>query len=224
MRRALHLLWILTLATFAAPPVAHATSVTVQLSGEWFQVTDNGGVTDGSIDVGGSFTVTLTFDDATPDGDASAATGFYLLPGASTDLTLSTGNYSFTLLASESVELVIDNNVSSQDALILFAENFVTTGPLPGGVATGYGYTNPFIVDSTETAHSSDDLTDLPWSASVYDSPNNGMYFLIAVNGAGPNKFIELMGDFTSFTVLPEPTGLLLLGMAVAIAIRARRG
>jgi hypothetical protein len=79
------------------------------------------------------------------------------------------------------------------------------------------------VIDSTETAHSSDALTALPWDVSAYDTPNDGMYFLIAVNGAGSNKFIELMGDFTEFTVLPEPTGLLLLSLTVAALLFASR-
>jgi hypothetical protein len=50
------------------------------------------------------------------------------------------------------------------------------------------------------------------------------MYFLIAVNGAGANKYIELFGDFKDFTVLPEPSTLLLLlaGCAAAAAKRGR--
>jgi hypothetical protein len=193
------------------------------LSGEWFQVTDNAGVTDGSIANGGTFTVSLTFDDTTPDGDASSTTGFFLLPAATSDLSLTTGSYTFTLSPSENVELVVDDNLSGQDDFGLFAENFTTSGPLPGGISTGYGYMNPFVVDSTETAHSSDALTGLPWLVSAYDSPNQGMYFLIAVNGAGANKYIELFGDFTDFTVLPEPSTLLLL-LAGGAATAARRG
>jgi hypothetical protein len=222
MRRALRLLWTLTLAALAVPPAAHATSVTVQLIGEWFQMTDNGGVTDGSIDVGGSFTVTLTFDDATPDGDPDPSSGLYLLPAATTDLTLSTGNYVFGLPPSEGVEFGIGDGFSGVDDFGFFAENFSTSGPLPGGVSTGYGYMNPFVEDSTATAHSSDDLTALPWDISAYDSQS--LYFLIAVNGAGANKFIELMGTFTHFAVLPEPSAVLLLAAAGAVAAsRARR-
>jgi hypothetical protein len=223
MRRALRLLCTLTFTALAAAPAAHATSVTVLLSGEWFQVTDNAGVTDGSITVGGTFTLTLTYDDAATDGDPNSATGFYLLPAANTDLSLSTGNYSFALSPSAGVEFVVDNGFSGQDAFGLFAENFSTTGSLPGGVTTGYGYTNPFVVDSTQTAHSSDDLTGLPWDVSAYDSPNLGMYFLIAVNGAGSNKFIELMGDFTEFTVLPEPSSLVLLSLGGLVIAVIRR-
>jgi hypothetical protein len=225
MRRARHLLWILALAALAAAP-AYATSVTVLLSGEWFQVTDNAGVTDGSITTEGAFTVSLSFDDATSDSDPDPSVGFYLLLAPTTDLSLSTGSYTFSLSSSENVELGVDDNWSGQDDFGLFAENFSTSGPLPVGVTTGYGYMNPFVIDSTQTAHSSDSLTDLPWAVSAYDSPNLGMYFLIAVNGAGTNKFIELFGEFTEFTVLPEPAAsfLLLAGCGALTIARSRRG
>ncbi len=223
MRRARILLWVLALAVAAASP-AYATSVTVQMTGEWFQVTDNASVTDGSITTGGSFTVTLTYDDATPDIDPGDPTvGNYLLPGATSALTLTTGSYTFTLSATEGVGLSVGDDLFGQDDVVWFAENFTTSGPLPGGVTTGYGYMNPSVYDTTETAHSSDALTGLPWSVADYDSPNLGMYFLIRVNGAGPNKFIELSGDFTEFTVLPEPSMLALAGLGCAGLLVARR-
>ena len=224
MRCARTLLWVLALTALAAGPAA-ATSVTVQLSGEWFDVTDNAGVTDGSVTTGDAFTVTLTYDDSTADVDPDPSVGSYLLPGSSSSLTLATGSYMFSLLPSEGIIFAVDDNVSGQDDFGWFAENFTTSGPLPLGISTGYGYMNPLVFDSTQTAHSSDALTGLPWSVAAYDSPNLGMYFLIAVTGAGPNKFIELAGDFTQFSVLPEPSLLTLLGVSSALLLgAARRG
>jgi hypothetical protein len=223
MRRARFLLSVLAFVAFAAGP-SYATSVTVLLSGEWDTVTDNASVTNGTIVVGSSFTVTLTYDDATADIDPDPTVGSYLLPAATSSLTLATGSYTFTLLASEGIIFAVDDNLSGQDDFGWFAENFTTSGPLPGGVTTGYGYMNPLVFDTTETAHSSDALTGLPWSVADYDSPNLGMYFLIAVNGAGAGKYIELFGDFTEFAVLPEPSVLTLaaLGCAALLAVRRR--
>jgi hypothetical protein len=42
------------------------------------------------------------------------------------------------------------------------------------------------------------------------------------VNGAGANKYIELIGDFTQFSVLPEPSTLALVGFGCALLLRAR--
>jgi hypothetical protein len=197
--------------------------VTVLLSGEWNAVTDNASVTDGSITTGGAFTVTLTYDDATADINPDPTVGDYLLPAATSFLTLATGSYTFTLPATEGIIFSVGDSYFGQDDFGWFAENFTTSGPLPGGVSTGYGYMNPYLFDTTETAHSSDALTGLPWSVADYYSPNNGMNFLIAVNGAGADKYIELFGDFTQFSVLPEPSLLTLAGVACAALIVARR-
>ncbi|MGH7289271.1 MAG: hypothetical protein ACREI8_14765 [Myxococcota bacterium] len=209
------------LAALGLAPPARATTVTVALTGEWFAVTDNANVTNGSIAVGGAFTVTLSYDDATADSDPSANTGAYFVPGASGSLTLETGDYTFTLLASETILIGIDDNVSGDDLLGLFAENFATSGPLIAGASTGYGYTNPTLFDSSQTAHSSDDLTDLPWAIDAYDAP--GIYFFIEVLGKGPSKYIELTGEFTNLAVLPEPSMLALGAVLLLVLARVRR-
>jgi hypothetical protein len=223
MRRARHLLWTLVLAALTAAPAAHATSVTVLLSGEWFQVTDNGNATGGAIAVGVPFTVTLTYDDAAGDVNSDPTLGDYVLSGGSSSLALATGGFTFTLGFSESIIFSVGDGYFGQDDFVWFAENFTTSGPLPLGITTGYGYMSPNVADSTATAHTSDDLADLPWNVSAYNSPNLGMYFLIAVNGAGPGKFIELFGDFTQFTLLPEPSSLLLLVLGALAIARLRR-
>jgi hypothetical protein len=186
-------------------------------------VVDNASVTNGTIVVGGSFTATLVFDDATPDTDASPNVGDYLLPAASTDLVLATGSYTFSLLSTSSISFGIDDNVGGQDGFGFFTEYFSTSGPLAAGASTGYGYANPALFDNSQTAHSSDDLTALPWDASAYDNTN--FYFLIAVLGKGPNKFIELSGAITELSVLPEPSMLALVALAAsALAFTPRRG
>jgi hypothetical protein len=217
--RVVFLAFCLAALGLAAP--ARATTVTVALTGEWFAVTDNASVTNGSIAVGGSFTVTLGYDDATLDIDPDPTIGSYLMTGAT--LTLETGDYTFTMLPTSTVIFGIDDNVNGQDLLGWFADYYTTSGPLVAGASTGYGYMNPFIPDSTQTAHISDDLTDLPWSVAAYDSPNLGMYFLIEVLGKGPNKKIELFGDFTEFQVLPEPSALALGAFALLALARALR-
>jgi hypothetical protein len=217
--RVVFLAFCLAALGLAAP--AGATTVTVEISGTWDSVTDNASVTNGSITVGGSFLATLVYDDATPDSDPSVSTGAYFVPGASGSLMLETGDYTFTLLASETILIGIDDNVSGDDLLGLFAENFTTSGPLIAGASTGYGYINPTLFDSSQTAHSSDDLTDLPWSIGAYDAP--GIYFFIEVLGKGPNKFIELSGEITGLAVLPEPSTFALGAVALLALARARR-
>jgi hypothetical protein len=222
MRRARILFWMLALAVFATATPAVATSVTVQISGTWDSVIDNASVTNGSIIVGGGFSATLIFDDSTSDTNASPNVGDYLLPAATTDLVLNTGSYAFTLLSTSPISFGIDNNVGGQDGFGFFAEHFSTSGPLSAGASTGYGYANPALFDNTQTAHSSDDLTALPWDASAY--VNTNFYFLIEVLGKGSNKFIELQGPITQLAVLPEPSAAaLVLAAAGALAFIRRR-
>src|SRR5262245_34690343 len=136
MRRARHLLWALAL-TLASSAPAYATSVTVQMTGEWFQVIDNANVTAGSIAVGVPFTVTLTFDDATPDDNSDPTIGDYILEGASSSLVIETGGFTFTLQPTENIIFSVGDGFMDQDDFTYFAQNFTTSGPLPGGITTG---------------------------------------------------------------------------------------
>jgi hypothetical protein len=220
MRRGRVVCWMLSFLAIATATPALATSVTVQISGTWDSVIDNASVLDGSITVGGSFTATLVFDDGAPDTNGLANVGDYLLPAATTDLVLSTGSYSFSLLSTSSVSFGIEDNVGGQDGFGFFAEHFTTTGPLAAGASTGYAYSNPALFDNSQSAHSSDDLTALPWDISAYD--NASFYYLAEVLGKGSNKFIELQGTITDLTLLPEPSALMLLGLGLGALVVAR--
>jgi hypothetical protein len=215
MLRARHLFWIFALAI---APAANATSVTVQMTGTWDSVVDNANVTSGSIAAGVGFTVTLTYDDATPDDNPADSTiGDYVLPALTSDFTLQTGGFTFSLLPAENIILSIGDGYLGKDDLNVFAQHFSTVG-----ITTGDSNSSVTLVDSTETAHGSDTLTDLPWSISAYDSPNLGMYFLIEVLGAGPNKKIEAFGELTGLQALPEPGGLVLVAFACGLALLPR--
>jgi hypothetical protein len=109
MRRARRLLWILALVALAAGP-SYATSVTVLISGVWDDsVIDDLGVTNGAIALGGTYTATLVFDDATPDTDGTSNVGNYQLAAASTDLVISSGGFTFSLPSSASISFGIDD-------------------------------------------------------------------------------------------------------------------
>jgi hypothetical protein len=213
MRRALHLLWILTLATFAAPPVAHATSVTVQISGTWDSVFDNANVLGGTVTVGTSFVATLVYDDNTADSDPSPNAGAYDVPAGDSDLTITTSTFVFSPGIAALLGIAVDDdNGFGEDAIFLFADGYTATG-LPSGISLGgTRYANPTLTDTTGTAHSSDDLTALPWSAGSYDMTS--FFFTAGVVGAGAGKMITLQGTITGLAVLPEPSVLLLMALA----------
>jgi hypothetical protein len=218
MRRALRLLCTLTFTALAAAPAAHATSVTVQISGTWDSVIDNANVLGGSVTVGTSFVATLVYDDGTLDSDPSSNAGAYDVPALSSDLTIATSTFVFSPGSASVLGIAIDDDNSfGEDALFLFVDGYTATG-LPVGISLGgTRYANPTFVDTTSTAHSSDDLTDLPWSSGAYDVTS--FFFTAGVVGAGAGKVITLQGTATGFAILPEPSTLVLFTLGcLAIA------
>jgi hypothetical protein len=221
MRRVRVLASMLALLVLAAAAPALATSVTVQISGTWDSVIDNATVLDGSITVGGSFTATLVYDDSVSDLNDDPSIGEYDVLAASSDLSLSTGNYSFA--PSSGLGIAIDDdNAFGEDVVFLFAESYVTSGPLPSGISTGgTSYANPTLTDTSGTAYGSDELTALPWSIGSYDLTS--FYFFTGVLGAGAGDFIELQGTITGLALLPEPSNLVLVGFGLAALCSAFR-
>lgn len=218
MRRALHLLWTLTLAALAVPPAAHAVGVTVQISGTWDSVFDNANVLGGTVTAGTGFVATLLYDDSTADSDPSPNGGAYDVPAASSDLTITTSTFVFTPGTVSLLGIAIDDdNGFGEDGIFLFADGYTGTG-LPSGISLGgTRYANPTLTDTSGTAHSSDALTALPWSIGSYDLTS--FFFTAGVVGAGAGKMITLQGTITGLAVLPEPSVLVLVGLAgLAIA------
>jgi hypothetical protein len=208
------------LAALAGP--AAATPVSVALEGTWDVVNDTGGVLDGSIAVGGSWTALVTFEDSTPDADPATGSGYYPFPAGAFTMSFSSGSYAFTLSVAATGEIDIDDNVSGHDALYLYAEDFALSGPVAAGISLGFGYVNPTLFDSSQTAHVSDALTDLPWSVDAYGSTD--FYFFAGVDGAGAGDYLELDGPITGMALIPEPaTAALLAGGLAGLAGWARR-
>jgi hypothetical protein len=222
MRRVRILALLLACSALAAATPALATSVTVQISGTWSSVTDSAGVLDGSVTVGGSFTATLVYDDATLDSDPSVEFGGYDVPAMTSDLSVVTGNYSFS--PGSGVGIGVENdNAFGEDWIFLFAENYVGTGPFPVGVGTGAtAYANPTLVDFSASAHGSDALVGLNWNLGNYDDAS--FYLFVEITGQGPLEFLEFQGTITDIQVLPEPSMLCLTALALAALAAHRRG
>jgi hypothetical protein len=220
MLRCRTLFLFLALLSLAAAAPASATPVTVLITGTWDSVTDTAGVTDGSIFVGGTYTATLVYDDSVADADPDPNAGGYDIPAGSSDLSLATGSYTFTPASGVGIA-VDDNGTLGTDAVFLFAETYSATGPFAAGTDIGgTTFANPTLQDTSETAHSSDALTNLPWDISAYDLTN--FYFFAGVTGAGAGEFIELSGTITGLAVLPEPSALV-LGLVGALGLAAAR-
>jgi hypothetical protein len=216
MRRARHLLWILAFVALATAPAAHAASVTVQISGTWYAIADSAGVLDGSAGVGDSFAATLVYDDAVGDTDPTIGFGFYVTPAASSDLAISTGNYSFAPASSVNVG-VENDNIFGEDWIYLDASSYGMTGPLPSGVSTGAtAYSLITLTDYSATAHSSEALLGLNWDLADYDYTS--VYLFVQITGFPTRQYIEFMGTIDQISVLPEPSLLILAGLACCLA------
>jgi hypothetical protein len=219
MRRARHLLWVLALA--AAP--ANATSVTVQISGTWSAIGGKTSVLDGSVVSGDSFLATLIYDDAVPDVDPSPGLGAYFTPAANSDLSIVTGNYTFTPGSSVGVG-VENNNVFGEDWIRLHASSYTATGPFPVGVGVGpTAYSDSSLTDFSGTALTSDALIGLNWTLGDYDTSD--VYLFIEITGFPTQQFVDFAGTITGITVLPEPSMVMLAAVAgTALALSRRRG
>jgi len=138
---------LLLLAALALAPRTQGAVATVQLSGTWTTVNDTASVLDGSIGVGSNYVATLVYDDTTTNantGSDAALTATYLVTPGQCSFNVTSGKYSFTLPVTEGVEIDVDHLYSSNpDEIILYAQNYVLTGPLPGEVSGGVGYVNP---------------------------------------------------------------------------------
>lgn len=217
---------LLCLLAAMALGAGSAQATTVVLSGTWDDfVSDTLGVTNGAIVAGGSWSATFVFDETTTDTDSTSNIGAYLFSASSTDLVLSTGGFTFSLPSTAAISLGIEDNEGGQDAFGFLTDlgNYTASGPFVAGTTTGSGYANLSMFDSSQTAHTSDDLTDLPWDATAYDNTN--FYFTIQTFNGGDDGSIELSGSVTALEVLPEPSTVSLIALAcAALAVSHRRG
>jgi len=216
MRRARHLLWILAFVALATAPAAYATSVTVQISGTWHAIADTASVLDGSAGVGDSFTATLVYDDAVGDTDPTIGFGLYVTPAASSDLTISTGNYSFAPASSVNVG-VENDNVFGEDWIYLDASSYGVAGPLPASVGTGAtAYSLITLTDYSAAAHGSEALLGLNWDLADYD--DSFVYLFVQITGFPTPQYVEFMGTIDQISLLPEPSLFVLAGFACCLA------
>ena len=89
--------WIVLLASTVTATEASATVVSVVMGGSWHDVADTTGVLDGSVTAGTPFTLTMRYDDATPDlNSVNPNSGVYVPAAPPFVIEVATGNYTFT--------------------------------------------------------------------------------------------------------------------------------
>ncbi len=203
-------------ASFVARPAAAAT-VSVLMSGVWNVFNDTGNQLDASVGLGSSFTLTFTYDDLTPDTDPDPEFGVYDFAAGAYTLTFTTGNYVFSV-ASTSPALLGITSSPSGDLIGLQAFGWVASGPGSPVFPDPATHLNAGALALPTSTFASDALVGLPWSslAGVLN-----VSFFGSENGV---DFVELSGEPSTITTVPEPgTALLLAAGITALATGARR-
>jgi hypothetical protein len=208
---------------------AEAATITVVMTGELTAVADSNAVTDGSLGVGVTFTLTMAYEDTVLDSDADPFSGTFLIPGAAATYSISVGNYQFSSASALNISLLDGFFDPNEDTLSWFADQFSAVGAFDPGVALGAaGYSNTALYDYTGTALSSDQLTDVVWDRSLYEPDPAAFYLLLEIldpRTTGQDS-LELQGTIDSMAVvLPEPSAALLIVLsATGLALRRRVG
>lgn len=208
---------LLAFALLLLAPAAGAAPVTVLMTGTWNVFEDTGGVLDGSVGLGTAFTLTFSYDDATPDDDPSSSAGYYLFGGGAYTLEIETGNYTISASPTSTTELALTVTGGGGGDLTLYTEGFDVAGP--GSPSFGFlSYLNPSAFGLPAGTFSSDALVGLPWGA-LAGALN--VYFFGSDDGV---DFVELSGEPTSLTVVPEPGSAVLVALGLAwVGARRRR-
>jgi hypothetical protein len=208
---------------------ASAATVTVVMTGQLTIVDDSNSVTDGSLSVGVPYTLTMVYDDSSPDLENDpllAGLGNYLIPAADSSYTITVGSYTFDSGNPLNISLLDGFYAPSEDALIWYADGFASTGPLDPGVTFGtFGYSNPSLYDYSGTALTSDRLTDANWNRAAYAADNQAFYHFVEVldPSTSVRDYVELIGSIDSISVVPEPAALPLVGSVLAALFGLRR-
>ena len=227
------LLWVVCggLLGLSAAGSASATTVTVVMTGQLTIVDDSNSVTDGSLVVGVPYTLTMVYDDTSPDLENDpllAGVGNYLVPAAASAYSITVGTYTFDSGNPLSIGLYDGFYDPSEDTLGWYADGFSATGALgPGAVFGSFGYSNTALYDYTGTALVSDRLTDANWNRSAYAANSQAFYLFVEVldPSTTARDYVEMIGTIDAIVVqLPEPSPLSMLGAgAVAFATLRRR-
>jgi hypothetical protein len=202
-------------AGFSARPAAAAT-VSVLMSGVWNSFSDTGNQLDASVGLGSAFSLTFTYDDQTPDTNPDPEFGVYDFAAGAYTLTFTTGNYVFSVAPTSPASLEVTSS-PTDDSIALLAYGWTATGP-GSPVFPALSYLNPSALALPTSTFASDALVGLPWSslAGVLN-----VYFFGSPNGV---DFVELSGEPSTITTVPEPGTAVLLAAGIAtLATRARR-
>ena len=226
------LAWGIAAALLLTATNVSATTVTVVISGRVAILNDASDLLmDGSVRVGTPYTLTMSYDDSIPDLQSSDPNMGQFVAGAGlASYVIEVGNYTFTATGPLEIGVINDDPLQQlqvPDALGWFVQGFDLAGTLNPAVALGSTrFSNPFLLDSTGFAHSSDALTGVKWDLAAYDSAATAFNFstsLIDPRTTTTRDFMEFFASIEQIAVVPEAGSTLLLVAAALSFMRARR-
>jgi len=153
---------------------------------------------------GTPFSGTFTFDSSAADGiPADASTGSYTSSGAPYNLTLSLGGLNFVF---DAVNIGVTNGYSEFG----FGSDEYLFGSTEADATFSAG-----LVDFTGALFSTD-------AQPLIAFPLTGLFSRVLFTDIIDDNQVEIAGEITSLTTVPEPTTILLMGAGVAGILRRR--
>jgi hypothetical protein len=210
-----HVLPVAALALAQLAPVsAAATSVTLSFSGTFDEVSDEEGISDGSVTGGTPFSALVTFDDSATDLDSSPNEGVYGFATPPWSMVVVFGSY--TLATSDQFLINVIDDVAAEDVVIL-ASGVSVAGPLQTEFEDADLEIDLF--DSSASALNSDALASVPFDLDSW--PDARLFFTIRT--ADTEFDFSGSGPVESLVLLPEPSLALLSLGGLVLALRQRR-
>lgn len=195
-----------TLAAFLLMPAAlvHAIPMAYEFTGVVDTVNDPSGLLDGSVQPGTAFSGRFTFDSSAEDSISSPLLGEYT--GPSFSMTLTVGSYSwFSGPGNGDVDI---QNDAHGDGFSLGTEPF----PVDVNIQVFMGCR---LYERTGDVFLSDALPVDPFPLSSFQ----GGFGVKGYDVLVPSLF-DFGGQLSSFTIVPEPTVVLLIALALGILQR----
>jgi hypothetical protein len=190
---------------------AAAAEVKFAFSGQVTGYLTASGTTMSTFPLGTLVSGVYGFNPATPDSNPSNGTGEYLNAVTSLSATIGASPVMSLNLSGARDITVFDNSFLGGDGYTLLAD--ITGNPAPGFVANRIGIN---LLDGNTSTFTSDDLPLTPPNPGNFSSSFESQLVL-------QSSTQSVLFNITSLALVPEPTGIVLLGTGLLALCAARR-
>jgi hypothetical protein len=199
-----------------------AQLVTVEVEGSVFSLTDDPGILDDSVALGGAMRGTVVYDAGAMDiFPADPAFGFFVVPIPPASLRVEVGSYVFEGLTPLRITVADDGSIGDE---VSYRQESVVAD-FPGVPAASVDFVSVVIFDPSATAIASDALPATPptaadWSAGQIDV-TGCLDGAVSGSACATPQAIEIRALVTR---VPEPSAwILAVTSGAALALVARR-